>query len=55
MTLRVNVPGAADSGRKFRTAQTSEPKLDWRCPNGHECKGFWTRCLTMSCNEKRPR
>jgi len=48
------VPGAAGSGTKFRPFKQSDPKPDWHCSNGHENKGYWTRCLTAGCNEKRP-
>lgn len=51
MALRVNVPGAADSGK---VRGKKPPHGDWTCSNGHPCKGYWTRCLTVGCNEKRP-
>lgn len=54
MSLRVNVPGAADSGRKFRPASAADPRPDWRCSQGHENRGRWLRCLTAGCNERRP-
>lgn len=52
--LRANVPGAADSGRKMLPAGTRDPKPSWRCSEGHDNKGWWTRCLTPRCNERRP-
>jgi hypothetical protein len=55
MSLRINVPGAADSGRNFRPEQVTLRKPNWLCP---ECrgmnKGAWLRCLTKGCNAKRP-
>lgn len=56
MTLKVgHVPGAAGSGTEFRrgTLAAQTPKADWRCSNGHDCKGAWLRCLEPGCNEKR--
>lgn len=30
-----------------------EPYEAWKCPNGHENKGYCTRCMTTGCGEKR--
>ena len=30
-----------------------EPHGSWKCSNGHENKGYCTRCMTEKCNEKR--
>lgn len=49
--LRVNVPGGANSGCK---QPLREPREAWTCRNGHDNKGFATRCLTAGCNERRP-
>lgn len=48
--LRVN-GGPANSGCKL---PLKEPAKDWVCSGGHENKGWWTRCLTSGCNERRP-
>ena len=45
--------GAADSGTKMMPAGTRDPKPDWKCSEGHENRGRWTRCLTPGCNERR--
>jgi hypothetical protein len=48
--------GPADSGRKLRRASDAEPKQAWICKRcGLVNKGYWRRCLTLGCNEKRPR
>ena len=52
MSLSVNVPGGADSGKKVAL---KPPHPDWACSKGHENKGRWTRCLVPGCNERRPR
>lgn len=54
MTIAIRVQGAANSGHRFATSKQQSPKSDWRCTEGHENKGRWTRCLTPGCNEKRP-
>jgi hypothetical protein len=53
--LRANITGAADSGTKMLPAGARDPKPDWRCSEGHENHGRWTRCLTPGCNERRDR
>jgi hypothetical protein len=53
VTISIRVPGAADSGHRFATDAQQSPKADWTCSRGHACKGYWTRCLTLGCNEKR--
>lgn len=53
MSLSVNVQGAGDSGSKFARAGAREPKPNWVCTQGHKNKGYWTRCMTENCNERR--
>jgi len=56
MSLKLGtVSGAAGSGTKFAPASVTDPKADWTCPTcGSSCKGYWTRCLALGCNAKRP-
>lgn len=48
--LKVN-GGPAASGVKL---PLKEPLSKvWNCSQGHVNKGYWTRCLTAGCNERR--
>ncbi len=52
MALAVKVQGGTGAGIR-PPMQDRAP--DWRCDNGHDNRGAWTRCLTANCNQKRPK
>ena len=42
--------GMTQAGTKKSLQPPREP---WTCSHGHANKGYWTRCLTAGCNERR--